>query len=829
MLAVGDDERDRRQYIYHERWRSLRDQLNFYRLHRLRRRAAGHPRRRRQAAAATRASTPTGCSVPCCASSTSPGCASATRSTPRRTTATGSARCRSKHVQVHGARMDFRFPAKSGQDRRGVGDRRRRRARRRQAGRAAHPAAVHRRRFAGRLGGDQRAAAPTSPARTSRRRTSAPGTAPSRRSAYLRPHLPAGETPSPRCSPPIDCASAGAGQHPHRRARPLRPSRRDRRLHVRAISSGSCRPPAARAWTLARRRRAAAAGVPRRSPSSSARATCTRRGSLTPWRSSSRPTRRRWRRPGLRWLAAAGARVPEIVAESPGGWCWTASNAGRLDAAGARRTSAGCSRDVHARRCAALRLAAGRGRFFVGRCELALARGRRLERVLPAAPLPAARPPRRPRARGGGGARRGAGRAAGPAARRPVDGQRARRPRRPAVADRSGRIRRAPRDRSRDARRCSGTYPAPHARRLRGGQRRSPTVGGTASPMWQLFPLLVHAVLFGGGYLRQCATTSPVRLARRQNLVASAAAAQQDGRHDRPSSTCTVPATRCCCPTRGTPARPASSPRSASRPWPPPAAGSPPRSAAPTCRSPATRRSATPPRSSPRSTLPVSADLENGFADDPAGVADTVARRRAAGLAGCSIEDATGRADDPIYPPALAAERVAAAVEAAGDDFVHHRAGREPPARARRPRRHHRPAAALPGGRRARALRARAHRRPTTCARWSAEVDRPVNVLALPGAPTVAELAELGVARISVGGAFAFAALRRAGRGRRELLDAGHLRLLGAARRPVAGRRGTRLRAADAHSSRCAPMTTVRSIGQAEVRRPGWRRCAPAR
>ncbi len=38
------------------------------------------------------------------------------------------------------------------------------------------------------------------------------------------------------------------------------------------------------------------------------------------------------------------------------------------------------------------------------------------------------------------------------------------------------------------------------------------------------------------------------------------------------------------------------------------------------------------------------------------------------------------------------------------------------------------------------------------------EVDRPVNVLALPDAPPVAELAELGVARISVGGAFAFAA-----------------------------------------------------------------------
>lgn len=40
-----------------------------------------------------------------------------------------------------------------------------------------------------------------------------------------------------------------------------------------------------------------------------------------------------------------------------------------------------------------------------------------------------------------------------------------------------------------------------------------------------------------------------------------------------------------------------------------------------------------------------------------------------------------------------------------------------------------------------------------------AEVDRPVNVLAMPGGPNVAELAEAGVARISVGGGFAFAAL----------------------------------------------------------------------
>src|SRR5689334_16895710 len=51
--------------------------------------------------------------------------------------------------------------------------------------------------------------------------------------------------------------------------------------------------------------------------------------------------------------------------------------------------------------------------------------------------------------------------------------------------------------------------------------------------------------------------------------------------------------------------------------------------------------------------VPVSADLENCFADDPAGVAETVRLAAAAGLAGCSVEDATGRPDDPIYDAGL--------------------------------------------------------------------------------------------------------------------------------------------------------------------------------
>ncbi len=63
--------------------------------------------------------------------------------------------------------------------------------------------------------------------------------------------------------------------------------------------------------------------------------------------------------------------------------------------------------------------------------------------------------------------------------------------------------------------------------------------------------------------------------------------------------------------------------------------------------------------------LPVSADLENGYGDSPETCAETILLAAAAGLVGGSIEDATGRSDDPIYPFELSVERVKAAVEAA--------------------------------------------------------------------------------------------------------------------------------------------------------------------
>ena len=65
------------------------------------------------------------------------------------------------------------------------------------------------------------------------------------------------------------------------------------------------------------------------------------------------------------------------------------------------------------------------------------------------------------------------------------------------------------------------------------------------------------------------------------------------------------------------------------------------------------------------SPVPVSADLENGFGDAPEDAAETIRRAGEVGLVGGSIEDASGDKAHPIYEIAHAAERIAAAVEAA--------------------------------------------------------------------------------------------------------------------------------------------------------------------
>lgn len=71
--------------------------------------------------------------------------------------------------------------------------------------------------------------------------------------------------------------------------------------------------------------------------------------------------------------------------------------------------------------------------------------------------------------------------------------------------------------------------------------------------------------------------------------------------------------------------------------------------------------------------LPVNGDLERGYGDQPQHVYQTIRQAIAAGLAGCSIEDATGRKEEPLYERALAVERIAAAraaIDEAGSDFV---------------------------------------------------------------------------------------------------------------------------------------------------------------
>jgi 2-methylisocitrate lyase-like PEP mutase family enzyme len=159
--------------------------------------------------------------------------------------------------------------------------------------------------------------------------------------------------------------------------------------------------------------------------------------------------------------------------------------------------------------------------------------------------------------------------------------------------------------------------------------------------------------------------------------------------------------------------------------------------------------------------LPVSADLENGFADAPGDVALTIEAAVGVGLAGASVEDFTGREDEPIYSLPAAVERVTAAAEAAhagenqfvftarAENYLH---GRRDLADTIARLQAYQEAGAdvlyAPG------LVDIAEIRQVV-----REVDRPVNVLALAGAPTVAELAEAGVSRISVGGSFAFAAL----------------------------------------------------------------------
>ena len=171
-------------------------------------------------------------------------------------------------------------------------------------------------------------------------------------------------------------------------------------------------------------------------------------------------------------------------------------------------------------------------------------------------------------------------------------------------------------------------------------------------------------------------------------------------------------------------------------------------------------------------SLPVSADLENGFGDSPEDAAETLRRALEVGLAGCSIEDFSGT---QLYAREHAAERIRAAVEA-------NQANLSPLVLTARAENHIRGNPDLadtitrlqiyqemgadvlyaPGLTTTEQIR--------TLAR---SVDRPINVLIMPGGPSVPEIFEAGGTRVSVGSALAAAAQAALVSAGRELLDHG--------------------------------------------------------
>lgn len=178
--------------------------------------------------------------------------------------------------------------------------------------------------------------------------------------------------------------------------------------------------------------------------------------------------------------------------------------------------------------------------------------------------------------------------------------------------------------------------------------------------------------------------------------------------------------------------------------------------------------------------LPVSADLEKGFGDDPEVVFETVVAAASVGLAGCSIEDHTGDPADPIFDFSLAVERIEAAVAACrslADDFVLTARcenllwGHDDLDDTIRRLQAFEAAGAdvlyAPGLHDLGTIR-------TVCA----SLDKPVNVvMGMPGATFgVPELAEAGVRRISVGSALTRAAFGTFVSAAREIAEHGTFR-----------------------------------------------------
>ena len=175
--------------------------------------------------------------------------------------------------------------------------------------------------------------------------------------------------------------------------------------------------------------------------------------------------------------------------------------------------------------------------------------------------------------------------------------------------------------------------------------------------------------------------------------------------------------------------------------------------------------------------LPVAADLENGYGDAPEAAAETIRLAASVGLVGASIEDATGDETRPIYDIAHAAERVAAAAEAAhalpfpfvfvarAENFLHNKPDIDDT--IRRLQAFEAAGADVlyaPGIIKADHIRA-------VCS----SVSNPVNVImGIKGAPfSVSQLAALGVKRISVGSSLSRAALGAFVRAANEIKEQG--------------------------------------------------------
>ena len=176
--------------------------------------------------------------------------------------------------------------------------------------------------------------------------------------------------------------------------------------------------------------------------------------------------------------------------------------------------------------------------------------------------------------------------------------------------------------------------------------------------------------------------------------------------------------------------------------------------------------------------LPVNADFESGFASTPEGVGANVAACVAAGVAGLSIEDSTGRPDEPLFPLPVAVERLRAAraaihathtgVMLVGRAECYLVGHPDPLAESLRRLTAYAEAGAdvlfAPG----------IGTRDDIAALVSAVAPRPVNVVVGRNIGlTVADLAALGVRRISVGGALARAAWTGFARAARTIADDG--------------------------------------------------------